>query len=93
MVNTDCPFNLTNPNVLVTQKRPWDRSQNLSGIDDGCDLSNWARKNGFGEQSPGFLITDSPELQTPKDVVLFLESKGMIHNPALDPTLVESFEL
>ena len=93
IVNLDCPFGLKNPNVLVTLRQTWDRSQKLSGIDDGCALTNWTRKNGFGEQTPGFLITDSPELQTPKDVEVFLKSKGMTHNPALDPILVESFEL
>jgi len=93
MVNLECPFGLKNPNVLVTLKQAWDRSQKLSGIDDGCTLTNWARKNGFGEQTPGFLITDSPELQTCEDVRTFLESKGMTHNSVLDPILIESFIL
>jgi hypothetical protein len=93
MINPKCPFSLKNPNVLITQKCTWDRSQKLSGIDDGCDLTNWARKSGFGVQTPGFLITDSPALQTLQDVEISLVSKGMTHNPALDPILIESFEL
>jgi len=90
MVNPDCPFGLKNPNVLVCLKHWWDKSKIIDG---STGLTVWMRKRGFGEQTPKFHITDSPELQIPQDVTNLLKATGMQHNPDLDAILIESFEL
>lgn len=89
LVNQECPYGMKNPNVAVTQKAAWDRSQTF---EEDRDLNQWMQKQGFGELMPNFYQADSPELMSCEAVKNFLTAKGMIHNPALDPDLEDSFE-
>jgi hypothetical protein len=90
VVNPHCPYGLPHPCVAITERVAWDRAQTF----ELChDLNMWLRKKGFGELTSGIYQADSPELMTCEAVKSFLETKGMIHNSALDPVLMESLEL
>ena len=88
MVNSECPYGLPNPCVLIAEMHFWDISQTLEA---SCHLERQMRKLGFGELEPNLYQADSPELQTCEDVKLLLESRGMTHNDGLDSTLQECF--
>lgn len=88
MVNSECPFGLTNPCVVVTPKAPWEASRTL---DESRALSEWMRRRGFGELQPNFYQADSPELRTCEDVRRLLFSQSMHHNDELDSLLLDCF--
>jgi len=80
---------LANPHLMIVHRKIWETEQEL---DISQEMENWLKRQGLVEAGLYCYRGETADLMQPDDVIAFLKSWGLLHQPQLDPLLKKFFE-